>query len=87
MHQVVPANVNGEQPKKNFQQMFNQYTKEEDLKGQQAQLQQRIYDLEAELQLKEKALNEAQAKLKYQTVKNWHIKQKYKRENCLVQRI
>jgi hypothetical protein len=43
--------------------------------------------LEAELLIKDKALNDAQAKLKIQTVKNWHIKQKYKRESCLVSRI
>ena len=36
------------------------------------------------VKLKDKALNECQAKLKIQTVKNWHIKQKYKRESCLV---
>jgi hypothetical protein len=36
MHQVVPtatASATGE-PKNNFQQMFNQYTKEEDIKAQ-----------------------------------------------------
>ena len=58
MHQVVPAQA-GAEPKKNFQQMFSQYTKEEDLKSQQAQLQQRIFDLESELKLKDKALNDA----------------------------
>jgi hypothetical protein len=54
--------------------MFNQYTKEEDLKGQHAQLQQRIFELENEVKIKDKALNDAQAKLKIQTVKAWHIK-------------
>lgn len=42
MHQVVPTG----EPKNNFQQMFNQYTKEEDIK---AQLEQKIFDLENEL--------------------------------------
>ena len=47
-------------------------------------MEQKIFDLENEVKLKDKALNECQAKLKIQTVKNWHIKQKYKRESCLV---
>lgn len=37
MHQVVPtatASATGGEPKNNFQQMFNQYTKEEDIKAQ-----------------------------------------------------
>lgn len=64
--------------------MFNQYTNEQDHKVEQAQLQQRVFELENEVKLKDKALNEAQAKLKIQTVKVWHVKQKYKRESCLV---